>query len=52
MLRLLITLTSQQGRTLIMATHNAAIAAQADRVLRVQEGHLLEAGAAAAPVTA
>ncbi|MCP9930038.1 ABC transporter ATP-binding protein [Cyanobium sp. AMD-g] len=51
-LRLLVALTRQQGRTLIMATHNAAIAAQADRVLRVQEGHLLEADAAAAPVTA
>ncbi len=51
-LRLLIALTRQQGRTLIMATHNAAIAAQADRVLRVQEGHLLEAGAPTRPVTA
>jgi putative ABC transport system ATP-binding protein len=49
-LRLLVALTRQQGRTLIMATHNAAIAAQADRVLRVQEGHLLEADPA--PVTA
>lgn len=51
-LRLLVALTRQQGRTLIMATHNAAIAAQADRVLRVQEGHLLEADPAAASVTA
>ena len=51
-LQLLIALTRQRGRTLVMATHNAAIADQADRVLRVQEGHLLEAGAPAAPVTA
>jgi putative ABC transport system ATP-binding protein len=50
-LQLLIALTRQRGRTLVMATHNAAIADQADRVLRVQEGHLLEAGAPAAPVT-
>jgi putative ABC transport system ATP-binding protein len=47
-LQLLIGLTRQQGRTLIMATHNAAIAERADRVLRVQEGHLLEAAAPAA----
>jgi len=51
-LQLLIALTRERGRTLVMATHNAAIADQADRVLRVQEGHLLEAGAPAAPVTA
>ncbi|WP_216904814.1 ABC transporter ATP-binding protein [Synechococcus sp. CCY 9618] len=44
-LQLLIALTRQQGRTLIMATHNAAIAERADRVLRVQEGHLLEEAA-------
>ena len=51
-LQLLIALTRQRGRTLVMATHNAAIADQADRVLRVQEGQLLETGAPAAPVTA
>ncbi|AFY30336.1 ABC transporter ATP-binding protein [Cyanobium gracile] len=51
-LELLIDLTRQQGRTLIMATHNGAIAARADRVLRVQEGHLLEASAPAAAVPA
>jgi len=45
-LALLIALSREQGRTLIMATHNAAIAARADRVLRVQEGHLLEVAAA------
>ena len=47
-LQLLIDLTRRQGRTLIMATHNAAIAERADRVLRVQEGHLLEPIAEAA----
>ena len=51
-LQLLIDLTRQQGRTLIMATHNGAIADRADRVLRVQEGHLLEASAPAAAVPA
>jgi putative ABC transport system ATP-binding protein len=40
-LELLIELTRRQGRTLIMATHNAAIADRADRVLRVHEGHLV-----------
>ncbi len=51
-LQLLIDLTRQQGRTLIMATHNGAIAGRADRVLRVQEGHLLESSAPAAAVPA
>ncbi|MCP9932374.1 ABC transporter ATP-binding protein [Cyanobium sp. Candia 9D4] len=51
-LELLIDLTRQQGRTLIMATHNGAIAGRADRVLRVQDGHLLEASAPAAAVAA
>ncbi len=51
-LQLLIDLTRQQGRTLIMATHNGAIADRADRVLRVQDGHLLEASAPAAAVPA
>jgi putative ABC transport system ATP-binding protein len=51
-LQLLIDLTRQQGRTLIMATHNGTIADRADRVLRVQDGHLLEASAPAAAVPA
>ena len=41
-LELLITLSRGQGRTLVMATHNPAIADRADRVLRVQEGHVLD----------
>ncbi len=41
-LKLLLELTSQGGKTLIMATHNPEIAQQANRVLRVQDGHILE----------
>ena len=39
-LRLLIELTRSQGRTLVMATHNPAIASQADRVLEVHDGQV------------
>lgn len=39
-LELLLNLTQQAGKTLIMATHNPDIAQRADRVLRVQDGHL------------
>ena len=39
-LQLLIELTRSQGRTLVMATHNPAIAEQADRVLVVHDGHV------------
>lgn len=41
-LNLLLDLTRQSNKTLIMATHNPDIAQQADRVLRVQDGHLVE----------
>jgi putative ABC transport system ATP-binding protein len=37
---LLLELTYRAGKTLIMATHNPDIAQLADRVLRVQDGHL------------
>lgn len=40
-LDLLLNLTREAGKTLIMATHNPEIAQHADRVLRVQEGHLI-----------
>jgi putative ABC transport system ATP-binding protein len=40
-LQLLVDLTRKTHRTLIMATHNPEIAKLADRVLRVQDGHLL-----------
>ncbi|WP_088893934.1 ABC transporter ATP-binding protein [Leptolyngbya ohadii] len=40
-LQLLLDLTRKTHRTLIMATHNPEIAKFADRVLRVQDGHLI-----------
>jgi putative ABC transport system ATP-binding protein len=40
-LQLLLDLTRKTRKTLIMATHNPDIAKFADRVLRVQEGHLI-----------
>jgi putative ABC transport system ATP-binding protein len=40
-LQLLLDLTRNANKTLIMATHNPGIAQHADRVLRVQEGHLI-----------
>lgn len=39
-LELLLNLSREAGKTLIMATHNPTIAQRADRVLRVQDGHL------------
>lgn len=45
-LQLLLDLTRKTHKTLIMATHNPAIAQRADRVLRVQEGHLVPVTAA------
>jgi len=39
---LLLRLTKQAGKTLIMATHNPEIVPLADRVYRVHEGHLIE----------
>lgn len=41
-LKLLLELANQGGKTLVMATHNPEIAKQADRVLQVQEGQLIE----------
>ena len=41
-LKLLLDLTRNVNKTLIMATHNPEIAKFADRVLRVHEGHLEE----------
>ncbi|WP_448571892.1 ABC transporter ATP-binding protein [Trichothermofontia sp.] len=40
-LQLLLDLTRTMHKTLIMATHNPDIARQADRVLRVHDGHLI-----------
>lgn len=39
-LALLLELTRQAGRTLLMATHDSSIIPQADRVLRIQSGRL------------
>ena len=39
---LLLDLTRRAGKTLIMATHSPEIVPVADRVLRVQDGHLIE----------
>lgn len=41
-LKLLLSLTQERNKTLIMATHNPEIAKLADRVLQVHEGHLSE----------
>ncbi len=41
-LALLLQLSRDSHKTLIMATHNPAIAKQADRIFRVQEGQLIE----------
>jgi putative ABC transport system ATP-binding protein len=41
-LRLLIELTRDAGRTLIMVTHNMDVVPLADRVFRLHDGHLLE----------
>ncbi|MFM2432171.1 MAG: hypothetical protein RLZZ511_3385 [Cyanobacteriota bacterium] len=41
-LQLLLNLVRTSGKTLLMATHNPEIAKFADRILRVQEGHLVE----------
>jgi putative ABC transport system ATP-binding protein len=41
-LQLLLDLVRTSGKTLLMATHNPEIAQFADRVLRVQEGRLVE----------
>jgi putative ABC transport system ATP-binding protein len=40
-LKLLLSLTQDANKTLIMATHNPEIARYADRVFRVQDGHLI-----------
>lgn len=41
-LDLLLELTRSANKTLIMATHNPNIASLADRVMRMQDGHLVE----------
>ena len=41
--------TRRAGRTLVLATHSAAIAARADRVLAIEEGRLVASRAQAVP---
>lgn len=50
-LKLLLDLTRGANKTLVMATHNPEIAHQADRVLRVQDGHLTQVSAQADPAS-
>jgi putative ABC transport system ATP-binding protein len=40
-LDLLERLTRQKGRTLVLVTHSREVAARADRVLTIEEGHLV-----------
>jgi predicted ABC-type transport system involved in lysophospholipase L1 biosynthesis ATPase subunit len=40
-LELLERLTRRQGRTLVLVTHSREVAARADRVLTIEEGHLV-----------
>jgi putative ABC transport system ATP-binding protein len=41
--------TRQAGRTLVLVTHSAQVAARADRVLTIEEGHLVPEAAARGP---
>ena len=47
-LALLDRMTRQAGRTLVLVTHSAQVAARADRVLTIEEGHLVPEAAARA----
>jgi putative ABC transport system ATP-binding protein len=44
-LDLLIGLTREEGRTLLVATHSRSVAARADRVLRVESARLVDVAA-------
>ncbi len=44
-MELLERLTRAAGKTLVLVTHSAQVAARADRVLAIDHGHLVEAGA-------
>jgi putative ABC transport system ATP-binding protein len=48
-LALLDRMTRQVGRTLVLVTHSAPVAARADRILTIEEGHLVPEAAARAP---
>jgi putative ABC transport system ATP-binding protein len=49
-LRLLVDLKHQLGKTIILITHNSAIAPVADRVIRLRSGQIVEAHVNPAPV--
>jgi len=40
---MLLTLTRQVGLTVLVATHNAELASRMDRIVKLEEGHLIEA---------
>ena len=42
MLRLLVDLKNQLGKTIMLITHNAALADAADRVVRLRSGQIVE----------
>jgi putative ABC transport system ATP-binding protein len=47
---LLRAISDQRGHAVVLITHDASIASRADRVVRMQDGRLLEAAAATSPV--
>ena len=51
-LRLLLSLTSSRGTTLIIVTHDPGVAARADRVLELREGKLVAADASVGSIAA
>ncbi len=51
-LRLLLELTRDAGKTLVMATHDPAIVPLADRVFSIQDGKLIEQVPTPTPVFA
>jgi len=42
MLRLLVELKEKQGMTVVLITHNGAIAETADRIVRLRSGRIIE----------
>ncbi len=49
-LRLLVDLKKQLGKTVVLITHNAAIAQVADRVVRLRSGQIVEVHANPQPM--
>jgi putative ABC transport system ATP-binding protein len=49
-LTLLLELTKNQGKTLVMATHNPEIVPFADRVCRIHDGHLIMTAKSPEPI--